>query len=187
MADFHSFADLGNAIQHGLRDKAGTKFRYTVRPKAAVDAHAALQLAGQRFVEHFRGKIEQNGPGWERLTDTTLLDRIAHGSSSWEPLADTLQLYEAITYRVTSNYTLEVGVEGNHVGRNGEVFSMEQLVIQNEVGYYTAGDSKYPNRWVPARPLFTDDDFEAAQLRIVGEYARYALFGHKFGMYQAHR
>lgn len=159
MTEFKHFKDVGEEFQRGMQMLNGTKLRYGPRKGSSAHFDAALDRAGRRLQEHFRGKMAAHGPYWAPLSETTLHERELHGINSEDPLDATGALKEAITYKVTAAHTLEVGVQNDiHFSPTGHIIHMEDLMYLNEVGFVTAGNSRYPDKFVPARPVFSDRD-----------------------------
>lgn len=181
MADFKT---IGNVFQRGLRGVGSSEYTYSAGNNTTV-IDAALANAGRQFVEFFQSRIIESGPGWEPLTEDTLRERERRGYGGNEPLAETRELLDSITYRISDpiNFRLEVGVEDKQHGErdNRGPISMEDLVYIQELGL--------PGIWgehvteLPARPIFSDSpEYEVAEQRIVAEFVEEVFSTkHRFG------
>lgn len=183
MADFKSFKSLGNSFKGGMQALGSPNLTPVPRYKTIIAMDSALRIAGMRYVEHFRNKIEEGDPSWAPLSEATQLNRAywglrggTHTGDSWdEPLNYSQQLKKAFTYDVDAlTHSLEIGVRDEaHVHPSGKgSVSMEDLLLTKEVGTLTE----------PARPIIFGEDKDRFENEVVTQFAHYALFGHRTGL-----
>lgn len=184
MSDFKSFKSIGDAFQGGMQSLGRKDATYAPRYRTLAAMDVALRKAGQHYVEHFKDKFDEGGPGWPYLQESTLDLRARRGNQSTDVLDETGALKKAIRAEWdATTMSLEVGVgqdihvrEGNGVGADSAVM-METLMERMEQGYTNPGNSMFPGAFVPPRRVFTDSDFPIITELIVDEFARHALFG----------
>ena len=183
MADFKSFKSLGNSFKGGMQALGSPNLTPVPRYKTILDMDAALHAAGQRYVQHFRNKIEEGDPNWDPLSERTQLNRAYWGvrggeyaGDNWDkPLNYSQQLKQAFTYDVDAlTNKLEVGVRDDvHFSPNGnDAISMVDLLETKEVGTHTE----------PSRPIIFGEDKDRFENEVVTAFAHFALFGHRTGL-----
>lgn len=188
MTQFYDFRKLGDAFEKGLilRANPAPGLRPSPRAQFLGDLNAELIRAGEAFKRHFKHKFDVEGPGWPMISEATFNERDRFGVSSDKALTATGALRDSIDYEIRGGH-LEVGVQDEahaHLDPNQPDFdSMSALMVMQEIGYVTATGSRYPGATVPARKVFTDDDFEPTAERIAAEFAERAIFGHRQGIY----
>lgn len=184
MAEFKSFADLGNAFQGGLQNFAGTRHRYSPRDVSYVED--GLNVAGKRLEQYFRDRIDQSGPGWPALAEATIRERARTFYGGSKPLKSTEQLYDNITHHVTATadgMTVEVGVndvEHQHTGTSAPI-NLEDLVLIHDYGVEDNVWGGHTTGPVPAREIF---DFEDGRYK---EFEEMVVHEFALSMFKAHK
>jgi hypothetical protein len=159
MGQFYGFQKFGQNML-----KAGTTFK---SPTSRTTV-ANLRLAGGHLRDFIKDRILEGGPGWTPLSEVTIGARQRHGhghGSPADPLFYTSLLYESVDAVVTGPGVVEVGVHSERYGYSQ--FGGTGGATTEDVFYWNdTGD----HRNLPARPLISDEKFEARQAEVAAVF-----------------
>jgi len=200
MAEFKSFTDIGKAFQSGMQALGRPGASYVPAYRSVMAYDSALHSVGQRFVDHFRHKFDEGGPGWAPLAYGTQVwrDKIsdglpaytkrkryrnsmyAHhgGASDYNPLSFSNQLRDALTYEVDPT---TAGAGAVQVGYDNKIHMYSSSMGQGYSHPITmeelAETKEVGTHTEPPRPIMFGEDYNRIENAIVEEFAERALFG----------